>query len=133
MPTLNLNDPIQLCLLIALAAQIPVAVIATLTAFSQRKKLPTPARREPLQAARGVSHPAPITAERAGAPPERHPPAPEVAAPSQPEVAADLEPEVTPDAGAETAPLEQCRASVGRCCAAAGSRNHRRTARGSGT
>jgi fused signal recognition particle receptor len=98
-------DPIQLCLLIALAGQIPVVAVAILTVFSQRKKVPTPARREPLQAARGVSHPAPITAERAGAAPERHAPAPEVAAPAQAEVASTIEPEATPGTGAETDPL----------------------------
>jgi fused signal recognition particle receptor len=92
-PTLNLNDPIQLCILIALAAQIPVAAVAMLTVFSQRKKVPTPARREAVQAARGISHPAPITAERAGAAPERHAPAPEVAEPSPTEIAPSIEPE----------------------------------------
>ena len=96
MPTLNLNDPIQLCILIALAAQIPVAAVAMLTVFSQRKKVPTPARREAVQAARGISHPAPITAERAGAAPERHALAPEVAAPPQPEIAPSIEPEAPP-------------------------------------
>ena len=38
MPTLQLN-PIELCVVIALAAQIPLAALAILTAFSQRKKL----------------------------------------------------------------------------------------------
>lgn len=110
MPTFH-PDPIQLCLLIALAGQIPVVAVAILTVFSQRKKTPLAARREPRQAARGVSHPAPITAERAGAAPERHAPPAEALAPSS-EVAptieaevADLEHEATPGAGAETAPL----------------------------
>jgi len=104
-------DPIQLCLLIALAGQLPVVAVAILTVFSQRKKFPPPTRRESLQAARGVSHPAPITAERAGAAPERHAPPPEALAPSfeaaptiEPEVA-DLEPEATVGTGAHTAPL----------------------------
>ena len=101
MPTLHL-DPIQLCILIALAAQIPVAVVATLTVFSQRKNGPTPARREPHRAARGVSHPAPITAERTGVAPERHLSTP---APAVPPQHPDLEPEVTPEAVAETASL----------------------------
>jgi fused signal recognition particle receptor len=79
--------------LIALAAQIPVVAVAILTVFSQRKKVSTPARREPLQAARGVSHPAPITAERTGAAPERHAPAPELAPPAPVEAAPAVEPE----------------------------------------
>lgn len=90
MPTFH-PDPIQLCILIALAAQIPVAALAILTVFSQRKKISPPsARREPRQAARGVSHPAPITAERSGAAPERHPPAP-AAAPAPEEAAPSVE------------------------------------------
>jgi fused signal recognition particle receptor len=44
-PTLNL-DPIQLCILIALTAQIPVSALAILTVFSQRKKLSTDRRIE---------------------------------------------------------------------------------------
>jgi len=95
-PTLHL-DPIQLCILIALAAQIPVAALAMLTVFSQRKKVPRPARREAVQAARETSHPAPDTAERAGAVPERAMPTPpEVAEPSEIEVAPSIEPETPP-------------------------------------
>jgi fused signal recognition particle receptor len=93
-PTLNLNDPIQLCILIALAAQIPVFGVAMLTVFSQRKKVPTPARREPSQAARGTSHPAPVSADREGAAPAR--PTPEVAAASQAELEPQIEPETPP-------------------------------------
>jgi fused signal recognition particle receptor len=93
-PTLNLNDPIQLCILIALAAQIPVFGVAMLTVFSQRKKVPTPARREPSQAVRGTSHPAPGPVERTGATATRPTPtAPEVAAPSQAEFEPQIEPE----------------------------------------
>ena len=58
MPTLQLN-PIELCVVIALAAQIPVAALAILTAFSQRKKLRSSA---PADRAIGTATPAPIEA-----------------------------------------------------------------------
>jgi fused signal recognition particle receptor len=96
-PTLNLSDPIQLCILIALAAQIPVVGVAMLTVFSQRKKVPTPARREPSQAARGTSHPTPVPAGRTGATPTRPTPtAPEVAGPSPTELEPQIEREAPP-------------------------------------
>src|ERR1700730_646853 len=73
---------------------MPVAGLAMLTVFSQRKKVPRPTRREAVQAARETSHPAPDTAERAGAAPEGPPPtAPEAAEPSQTEIAPSIEPE----------------------------------------
>src|ERR1700730_3154712 len=75
---------------------MPVAGLAMLTVFSQRKKVPRPARREAVQAARETSHPAPITAERAGAPEREIPQPPEVAEPSQTEIAQSIEPEAPP-------------------------------------
>lgn len=95
--TLHL-DPIQLCLLIALAAQIPVAAVALLTVFSQRKKFSPPAsRREPVRPARETSRPAPIAADRVDEAPERPAPtAPATAAPPQPETAPIVVVETTP-------------------------------------
>ena len=62
MPTLQLN-PIELCVVIALAAQIPVAALAIITAFSQRKKLRSSAPlREPAERAIETATPAPIEA-----------------------------------------------------------------------
>jgi len=66
-PTLNL-DPILLCVLIPLAAQIPLAVVAILTVFSQRKKLSTTtsvletetAPGETAEAAPEIAQPEPI-------------------------------------------------------------------------
>jgi len=61
-PTLQLN-PIELCVVIALAAQIPVAALAIITAFSQRKKLRSSAPlREPAERAIESATPAPIEA-----------------------------------------------------------------------
>jgi fused signal recognition particle receptor len=111
-PTLNL-DPIQLSILIALAAQIPVAALAILTVFSQRKKL-SPPRAEPVAARREVSRAAPIAAERIAR--ERPtPPAPAAAVPAR-----EVEPEVTPARAlevaapptAETAPIEAAPAAA---------------------
>ncbi len=62
MPTLQLN-PIELCVVIALAAQIPLAALAILTAFSQRKKLrSSESLREPADRAIETVTPAPIEA-----------------------------------------------------------------------
>jgi fused signal recognition particle receptor len=90
--TLHLNS-IQLSILIALAAQIPIAVLALLTVFSQRKKHP-PAQSlgEPISPGREVTPPAPVSATRAGDAPGR--PAP------QPPVAAAPEVEAAPAVGA---------------------------------
>lgn len=99
MPTLHL-DPIQLSILIALAAQIPVAALAILTVFSQRKKL-SPPREEPVAARREVVRPAaPIPAERL--PRER--PAPQ--APPAAALPREAEPEVTPAPVAPPSPRE---------------------------
>jgi fused signal recognition particle receptor len=105
-PTLTL-DPIQLSVLIALAAQIPVTALAILTVFSQRKKL-SPPRDEPVAARREVTRPALTPAERF--PRER--PAPRVPADAAP--ARETEPAVAPASArevaappaAETAPIE---------------------------
>jgi len=87
-PTLNLN-PLQLCFLIAIAAQIPVAILATLTVFSRRKKLSSaPPRDQPIEARPGLATPVSIPAERVGGVREHPAPhAPEAAAPA-PEVEA---------------------------------------------
>jgi len=71
-PTLHL-DPIQLCVLIALAAQIPVAAFAILTVFSQRKKFPIDAfHGEPVAPrAEEVAPQAAPPAEFVGETPER--------------------------------------------------------------
>jgi fused signal recognition particle receptor len=97
-PTLHL-DPIQLSILIALAAQIPVAALAILTVFSQRKKL-APPREEAVAARREVVPPAPIPAERL--PRER--PAPQ--APPAAALPREAEPEATPAPVAPTSARE---------------------------
>jgi fused signal recognition particle receptor len=100
-PTLHL-DPIQLSLLIALAAQIPLGIIATLTVFSQRKKLSLP-REQPGIARREAGRVAPAPADRsareraepeaptAAVPARATPPASEtVAAPAAAEPSAEI-------------------------------------------
>ena len=90
-PTLHL-DPIQLCVVIALAAQLPIAGLALLTVFSQRKKLPSiivPGESD--RAVDEVAQPAPL---------EAAPPA-EVSA-----LSTAPEPIAIPPAAAETAPPE---------------------------
>ena len=93
MLTLHLLDPFQLCALIALVGQIPVATLAILTVFSQRKKLaaPTP-RGERLRADREISRPAPIPSQRAGEAPER----PALVVVATPEPEPDIVPESLP-------------------------------------
>ncbi len=79
MPTFH-PDPIQLCVLIALAAQIPIAVVAMLTVFSQRKKFSqargAAERPDAIGEAIGIEretapspHPAPMETEPAAAEP----------------------------------------------------------------
>ncbi len=113
MPTINL-DPIQLAVLIALAAQLPVAALATLTVFSQRKRIadtrlrpgPMPSRREP-------SAPPPLPAERAAATPEAPPPAPPPASITEAPATAEIQPapaapspEISPPPAVPAPPIE---------------------------
>jgi fused signal recognition particle receptor len=102
-PTLNL-DPILLCVLIPLAAQIPLAVVAILTVFSQRKKLSTTAAEpETAVAAEEVAQPEPIVPELEVSAPEA--PGPGEYEPAKASHAATLlEPEAFPP-HADTAPL----------------------------
>jgi fused signal recognition particle receptor len=107
-PTLHL-DPIQLSILIALAAQIPVAAVAILKVFSQRKKL-SPPRDEAVAARRESSRQSPIPTERvAGERPT--PQAPPATAPADegepvPETAAAPVPPETPSEGAPSPIIE---------------------------
>ncbi len=92
MPTLHL-DPIQLSVLIALAAQIPVVALAILTVFSLRKKVPADVSRgEPAAPSlEEVAPPTSVPAELAGEAPAREieatAPAPEIAPPQVAEAA----------------------------------------------
>jgi fused signal recognition particle receptor len=96
-PTLQLN-PIELCVMIALAAQIPVAALAILTAFSQRKKLRSSAPlRELADRAIETATPAPIEAIEPVAAPA---PSAKVTTPETPP-----EPDTTEMIAAETRPL----------------------------
>jgi fused signal recognition particle receptor len=117
-PTLHL-DPIQLCILIALAAQIPVAALAILTVFSQRKKLPSaqpPVQSgvEPVSARGEVTPPAPASAERGVS--ER--PSPQVPARARerdaaPAPIAPAPPsEIAPRQATQTAPIETAQAEA---------------------
>jgi fused signal recognition particle receptor len=96
-PTLQLN-PIELCVVIALAAQIPLAALAILTAFSQRKKLrSSESLREPADHAIETVTPAPIEAVEPEVAPARSATAtaPETA-PPEPDTAELLAAETTP-------------------------------------
>jgi fused signal recognition particle receptor len=113
-PTLNL-DPIQLAIVIALAAQLPVAALAILTVFSQRKRLAdTHLRPGPMPSRRESSAPPPLPAERAAKTPEAPPPAPApVPVPEAPEAlappeveAAPAAPEISPPPEAPAPPIE---------------------------
>jgi fused signal recognition particle receptor len=119
-PTLHL-DPIELSILIAVAAQIPVAAMALLSVFSQRKKLQTAqSRGEPASARLEVTPAIPIPAEHIGGPREEQAPQAPVAvevvhearpiAPApeifQPTEAPAPPSEIAPPPVAETAPPE---------------------------
>jgi fused signal recognition particle receptor len=117
-PTLHL-DPIQLCILIALAAQIPVAALAILTVFSQRKKLPSaqPATQsgvEPVSPRGEVAPPAPAHAERGLR--ERPPPQVPARARELDAVPAPIAPppasEIAPPQATQTAPIETAQAEA---------------------
>jgi len=83
-------DPIQLAILIALAMQLPLAGLAIVTAFSQRKKYPPAAlRREAPGVRREAARPAPTPAERIGEARER--PAPAVPPVTAPQIAREAE------------------------------------------
>jgi fused signal recognition particle receptor len=103
-PTLNL-DPIQLSILIALAAQIPVAALALLSVLSQRKKLQrTRSRGEPVSPRREVTPPVAIPAERVGDAHERPVAQTPVAAAPAREVEAPADVEAIPIAPAPVIP-----------------------------
>jgi fused signal recognition particle receptor len=110
-PTLNL-DPILLCLLIPLAAQIPLAVVAILTVFSQRKKLSTTASvpeseaapDEPAQPEPIAPEPEVVASEPPGSVGYEPPEAAHAAVPLEPE-AGPLQTDTAPLIAAETTPL----------------------------
>ncbi len=87
MPTLHL-DPIQLCILIALVAQIPVAGLALLSVFSQRKKISrTASQPASVSPDLATSRPTPVAAE--GGTATLEPPAAAAPEPQTPPIVAE--------------------------------------------
>ena len=109
MPTLHL-DPIQLSVLIALAAQIPVAALAILTVFSRRKRFPIEVSRgEPVASSpEEVTPAAPTPAAHLGRALEHRVEAVTPAAAveiEQPPAVATAPPEVAPAAPVAASPV----------------------------